>query len=170
MPALEFITRLAAEADEERWLVRPAGGDVHRIALLLLDPDRNWLATIERLMRSWIGFHHPRVTRLFGVQWLGDRLVLALDDDRGPTFANAAAQLADTPEHRERWAIAQIIAIADGLAAMARHANGFIYRRIEPTQLFVDPSGHARLRAAPHEGVKREPSRCGHDPRHRALA
>src|SRR5262249_17951061 len=51
------------------------------------------------------------------------------------------------PVEREEWAIAELVAICDGLAAMARHHPGFIHRRPDSDHIFVDREGTAKLRA-----------------------
>lgn len=146
---LEFIQRLEADGGEERWLVQVEPEAPPCVLWILCDTsDDQWLGRVARQTEKWIGFHHPRVGRVHELRWLdGPRLAAVVDDDRGPAFADAAAQLADTPHDRERWAVAQIITIADALATMAAVQPGFVHNRLDAHRLFVDPTGHARLRA-----------------------
>jgi hypothetical protein len=156
---LEFVERLPAPDGEERWLVHVAGGEQPQVAWLFTQQEEpDWLVEVERRTRAWIGFAHPRVSRVFETAWVGERLVCVIDDDRGPSLADAAAVLAETPHERERWTVAQFITIADGLATMAQRQAGFIHRRIEPHRLFVNATGHGQLRA-PVETVSVGPRR-----------
>lgn len=161
---MDFVQRLPqwnGWAWHERWLVRR--GSELCSAWLISDEPIEWLREIEGNTAQWIGFAHPRVSRVLERSWLTERvLAFIVDDDRGPSFAEAARLLADAPIDRERWAIAQIITIADALATMARRVPGFVHRRLEPHQIFVDPTGHARLRA-PIETITfgRPPTRPG---------
>lgn len=143
---LEFIERLSPSADEQRWLVRVEGHAAPRIAWLFLDEDRERLELTAHDTRPWVGPLHPRVSQIFELGWRGEALAFVIDDDRGPPFTKAAAQLTD-PIERERWSVAQIIAIARGLAAMRQRDPDFVHRRLEPDTIFVDAGGHARLRA-----------------------
>jgi serine/threonine protein kinase len=145
--SLEFLGRLTATSEGERWLVREPPDGATRIACVISDEDPEWLGLVDRAARPWLGFSHPRVSRLRSKAWLDGRLMLVIDDERGPSYGRAAAVLADAPVDRERWAVAQMITLADALAAMASHEPGFIHRRVEDSQLFVDPTGRARLRA-----------------------
>ncbi len=144
--ALEFIERLSQDFEEERWLVRGDAGAEPHVAWIFRNEDRDWLVETERQTQPWLGPIHPRVSTIFTSSWRGEHLMFEIDDDRGPHFAKAAAQLAD-PVERERWCVAQIIAIADGLATMGQRDDRFVHRQIEPPKLFVDIAGHARLRA-----------------------
>ncbi len=146
MSKLEFIERLFSTADGQRWLVRAEGHAEPRVAWMFFDEDREWLESTEQETRPWIGPLHPRVSQIFESSWRGEALTFEIDDDRGPPFAQAAAQLSD-PSERERWSVAQIIAIGDGLATMRQRDRRFVHRRLEPHQIFVDEGGHARLRA-----------------------
>jgi hypothetical protein len=154
----EFITRLPSRKDEIRWLVREVSSDVLRVVWTVDDSDPAWLQEVEQMTTSWIAFTHPRVARVHAMAWLGGRLVVKVDDDRGPAFHQAAAVLADTPVECEGWAVAQLITIADGLTAMAAHQPGFIHRRLDLERMFIDATGHARLRA-PIERVSLGPMR-----------
>lgn len=146
MSKLELIERLSLEAEGQRWLVRVEGHAGPRVAWMFTDEDREWLELTDEQTRPWIGPLHPRVSRIFESTWLGQTLAFVLDDDRGPPFVKAAAVLTD-PIERERWCVAQIIAIGDGLATMRQRDHGFVHRRLEPNLIFVDAGGHARLRA-----------------------
>ncbi len=147
MSRLEFLERLSAKPGEERWLVRAGDDPDLQVAWIFHDDDGDYLAALERDTRPWLEFAHPRVAPIRGIACLDGRIVIATADDRGPTLPVASQQLADAPEDRERWTVAQLIAIADGLAAMGRYAPGFVHRQLEPRQMFVDASGHCRLRA-----------------------
>lgn len=146
MLKLEYIERLSRSSEEQRWLVRVAGHAAPRIAWLFLDEDRQRLELTAHDTRPWVGPLHPRVSQIFELGWRGEALAFVIDDDRGPSFARAAAQLAD-PIERERWSVAQIIALAGALAAMRQRVPDFVHRRLEPDTIFVDSAGHARLRA-----------------------
>jgi serine/threonine-protein kinase len=145
---LEFLQRVDRGQGplDERWLVQVPGQDKPHLACFLHDDDRDQLAEVERLTRPWLGPIHPRIAAIHAIRWHGERLVVEIEDDRGPWFVKAAAQLAD-PIERERWAIAQIIGIADGLATMRQRDRAFVHRRLEPSQIGIDVGGHARLRA-----------------------
>jgi hypothetical protein len=143
----EFIAPLPPIGSEVRWLVRDPAGDVLRVVWAIEDRESAWLDQVDRATHRWLSFAHPRVSRVHGKARLDNQLVVTVDDDRGPSYADAAVTLADTPVDREGWAVAQLITIADGLAAMANHEPGFIHRKLEPARLFVDAAGHARLRA-----------------------
>jgi hypothetical protein len=142
----EFIARLPPLEDSVRWLVRDASSDALRVLWAIGDIDPDWLQDADHATATWLAFAHPRVARVHAKAWLDGQLVVTVDDDRGPSYVDAAGILADATD-RERWAVAQLITIADGLAAMANHAPGFIHRRLEPDRLFVDATGHVRLRA-----------------------
>ena len=146
MSKLELIERLSRDSEEQRWLVRVEGHAAPRILWMFLDEDRERLELTERDTRPWSGPLHPRVSQIFEITWRGEALAFVIDDDRGPPFAKAAAQLTD-PVERERWSVAQVIAIAGGLTTMRQRAPGFVHRRLEPDKIFVDAGGHVRLRA-----------------------
>ncbi|HWO17305.1 MAG TPA: protein kinase [Kofleriaceae bacterium] len=146
MLKLEFIERLSRDSEEQRWLVRVEGHAVPRVAWMFHDEDRERVELIEQDTRPWLGPLHARVSQIFELARRGESLTFVVDDDRGPPFPKAAAQLTD-PIERERWSVAQIIAITSALAAMRRRAPGFVHRHLEPSKIFVDAAGHARLRA-----------------------
>jgi hypothetical protein len=143
---LEFVERLSRDSEEQRWLVRVEGHAAPRIMWMFLDEDRERLELTAQGTRPWIGPLHPRVSQIFEIAWHGEALAFVIDDDRGPPFAKAAAQLTD-PVEREQWSVAQVIAIAGGLATMRQRDSGFVHRQLEPGTIFVDAGGHARLRA-----------------------
>jgi hypothetical protein len=154
----EFIARLPPLDDEVRWLVRDVSSDDLRVVLAIEDSDPGWLHEVDHSTTAWLAFTHPKVARVHATAWLDGQLVVTVDDDRGPAYHDAAAVLADTPVEREGWAVAQLITIADGLAAMAAHQPGFIHRRLDPDRMFIDATGHARLRA-PIERISLGPMR-----------
>ena len=143
----------------ERWLARMDGEP--RIVRVLHDVDRtDELARIEQITRLWLGPIHPRVATTHATLWRGTRLWIVVDDDRGPPFAEAAAALAD-PDERERWCVAQIIAIADACAAL-RVRDPVISPQLDPRALVVDVGGHVRLRApSAHLVMGRASTRSG---------
>jgi hypothetical protein len=143
---LEFIERLSQDVEEERWLVRAPGHAAPRVAWMFFYEDRERLEMTASESEPWLGPVHPRISQIFELSWRGGALAFVIDDDRGPPFAKAAAQLTD-PLERERWSVAQVIAIAGGLAAMGQRDRRFVHRRLEPDKIFVDAAGHARLRA-----------------------
>ena len=145
---MEFLERLEADNEAERWLVQ-TDGDPH-VAWFLNADDPVWLERTEAATREWIGPIHPRVTTIRSTGWHGERVVFEIDDDRGPLLKTAARELAD-PLERERWVIAQIIAIADGLATLRDRERirerDYVHRQLEPERMYVDIAGRARLRA-----------------------
>ncbi len=156
---MDFLEKLPAidpfAVDEERWLVREA--DALRVAWLFGDPSSEWIRDMVKGTQRWVGFAHPRVSRILRVEPAEPRVMFVIEDDRGPTLVDAAAAL--PAEERERWAVSQLIAICDGLAAMRAHDPAFVHRAIAPHRIFVDPSGHARLRAPVATlGVRPEPA------------
>lgn len=154
MEHVERLPALPGTLHEERYLVRQ--GSELRVLWLESNPyptqygifrrTDDWLRSVERELAPWLGFAHPRVTRVYPASWRSYDLAIVADDDRGPSFVDAAAVLADAPHDREGWAVAQIIAIAGALAAMARHVPGFVHRRLHLEWLYVSPTGRARLR------------------------
>jgi serine/threonine-protein kinase len=153
---MEFLERLPAGSFDERWLVRDAGE--LRVAWAPGDDDRERIAAFERDSVAWLDFTHPRVSRLHSSMWIGERLVFVVEDDRGPSLGDAAEVLAGAPVDRERWAVAQVVALAGALAAMASRCPGFVYRLLPDHRVFVDPAGHARVRA-PVALTKHDPRR-----------
>ena len=143
---MEFLERLESDEidNEERWLVQMHGEPPH--VLVRYYHDEPILAVIERDTRRWMGIAHPRVCAIRRTSWHGERLAVETDDDRGPWFVKAAAQLED-PVERERWCIGQIIGVADGLATLRQRQRDFVHRRLDQSSLFVDVAGHAKLRA-----------------------
>lgn len=146
---MDFVERLPGDDhDVQRWLVRTRPDAPLSVAWIVADSDAAWMRAMEGDGETWIGFDHPRVVRVRGKQWLkAQTLAFLSDDDRGPAFADAACVLADAPDDRERWAVAQMITVADALGAMARHAPPFVHGQIAPGRMFVDHTGRARLRA-----------------------
>ncbi len=49
----------------------------------------------------WVGFGHPRIARVFASGWSAGRVVfeIEIEDDRGPTLRDSAAQLAVDADH-----------------------------------------------------------------------
>jgi hypothetical protein len=112
-----------------------------------LTGDPEWLVKTQAAMRPFHGPIHPRISTIFDSYVERERLVVECDDDRGPYFAQAARELVD-PVERERWAVAQIIGIADGIASLRQIDRKFVHRQLERDKIYVDVSGHARLRPA----------------------
>lgn len=142
---MEFLERLDADSDEERWLVQVPGTDAPRVAWVFFSEEM-FLDEARWATMLVAGPIHPRVSTIFDATVQGDRMLVVVDDDRGPTLARAAQVLTD-PIERERWTVSQIIAIADGLATLRQRQKDFVYRQLEPNRLFVDVQGHGRLRA-----------------------
>ena len=160
---MEFLERLEAVGfgDEERWLVRAPGAAAPHVAWFFFDHDVDWLARTNSATRPFHGPIHPRISTIFGSGWHEQRLVFEVDDDRGPSLATAAQQLAD-PVERERWVIAQLIGIADGLAMLRGRVPDFVHRQLEPQRIFVDEQGHGKLRAPIAYALQGErPNRVG---------
>lgn len=144
---MEFLERLECDDDvTERWLVQADPARAPHVWWLLRHEDAGWLDAIEQATRAWHGPIHPRVTEIFTSRRYGDRLLVEIEDDRGPYLRTAARQLTD-PLERERWVVAQFIAIGEGLAALRRRDPAYVHRQLEPGRLYVDVQGHARLRA-----------------------
>jgi hypothetical protein len=142
---LEFVELLDVTDEHERWLVREDGALPH-VAWFLSNEETGYLSLVAEATETYRGAFHPRIAAIRSVAYEGQMLRIDTDDDRGPTFAAAAAQLED-PIERERWAVAQVIAIADGLATMRQFDPHFVHRRLEPQRTFVDITGRVRLRA-----------------------
>lgn len=140
---MQFLERLESDGSEERWLVQTDEEAPH--VAWFLDDDTP-LRETEDKTRPLIGPIHPRITAIRGTSWHGHRLVIEHDDDRGPLLATAARVLAD-PVERERWVIAQMIAICDGLATLRGRDPKFVHRQLEPERMYIDIAGRARLRA-----------------------
>lgn len=141
---MEFLERLAAGDGEQRWLVQATGAP--HVAWMFYSDDRDYLARMAAATERYHGPIHPRVGAIRHSRVLHDYAMFEVDDDRGPTLA-AAAQLLEDPGERERWLVAQIIGIADGLATLRGRDTAFVHRQLEPRKLFVDVQGHAKLRA-----------------------
>ena len=142
---MEFLEQLEGDEGEVRWLVQQ-GSEPPHVAWFLTDDDRAWLERVETATHDWRGPIHPRVTQILSSGWHADSVVLEIEDDRGPLLATAARQLTD-PVERERWVIAQFVALGDGLASLRRRDEAFVHRQLEPERLYIDVQGHARLRA-----------------------
>ena len=113
---MEKLEELPRYGEDERWLVRDDGQV--RVAWHIRGME-GWLSATYSATRGLTGVIHPRLSVLHSLtldsQPNSPRLVAVVEDDRGPTMLEAAEQLAGI--ERERWAIAQVIAIAEGLAA-----------------------------------------------------
>jgi serine/threonine protein kinase len=142
---VEFLERLEGDDDEERWLVQNGTG-APTVAWFLRDQDSTWLERTERATQDWLGPIHPRVTQIISAGLHDDYVVVEIEDDRGPLLATAARQLTD-PVERERWVVAQFIALGDALATLRRRDAAYVHRQLEPARMYVDVQGHARLRA-----------------------
>lgn len=161
---MEFLERIERSYRAEIWRVRIDGaiGTAH----VFDDEDHEYNAQVARGTRAWLGFRHPRVVPVLSVSEVTPRFVIATGDDRGPSITRAAKQLADAGIDREAWAVGEIIALADAIAAMARDAGGdvedrrarsfredglhrqpFVHRRANPEQIVIGVDGRARFRA-----------------------
>jgi hypothetical protein len=141
---VEFIERLSLETYGEDWLVRV--GDERRVACVIACDDDERYRAIADGTRPWLGFRHPRVVPIAAMTGGRDQLVIVTGDERGQPFLLASKQLAD-PWQRERWAVVELCAIADAIAAMAEHVPGFVHQRAGADAIVVCADGVARLRA-----------------------
>lgn len=145
---MKFLTRLDYDYDAERWLVEAVGQ--HRIAVIVSGDEPQLVDDVECETARFHGQLHPRMAVIHLSQWLGEgvhkRLLFEVDDDRGPTLVDAAASLSD-PIERERWSVAQIIAMCDALTALRRRDREFVHRRLTLDLMRVDVGGHLKLRA-----------------------
>jgi hypothetical protein len=139
---MQFLERLESDDSDERWLMQDDNGAPY--VAWFLDDDPRWLRKVAQ--ETTTGPIHPRVTTIRRVDWHGMRLVIECEDDRGPLLVSAARALAD-PVERERWVIAQFIAICDGLATLRNRDDKFVHRQLEPERMYIDIAGRARLRA-----------------------
>jgi hypothetical protein len=154
----EYLERLEGYHFDERWLVQAERA--LRVVWVLRHDDRGWLAQTHEATRPWHGPIHPRIATIYSSALHAEAVLFEVDDDRGPTLAEAAQALAD-PIERERWAVAQILAIANGLAALHARDHAYVYRYLHAEQFFVDEAGHARLRAPMHQVPYPPTSRTG---------
>jgi serine/threonine protein kinase len=75
----------------------------------------------------------------------GAELVIVTGDERGIPLLQASRRL--PAAELERWAVAELCAIADAITAMAEHTPRFIHQRASNDQIIVGADGLARLRA-----------------------
>ncbi len=147
--AVQLVEPLPSDdlaAGVERWLAHD--GDISpRIALLADDKEDLYWRAIGDDFEPWIGVTHGSFAAHLASGRARDRRLMVLhEDDRGPTLATAAGFIA-SPLDRERWAVAQIASLCDGISAMATRRRGFVHRRAADPRTFVDARGVARLRA-----------------------
>lgn len=140
---MELVEQLAGYHFDDRFLVSDGGAP--RVVWAAWHHHPPWFADTAALMQAWLGPIHPRVSTLHAAVPHARALLLVVDDDRGPTLADAAAQLVD-PVERERWVVAQIAAIAEGVAALRTRDPAFVYGSLPAERIYLDESGHARLR------------------------
>lgn len=159
---MHFLERLADYIGDERWLVQSNG--TTRVAWVIREDRDNpgWLSRTCELTREWIGPIHPRVAVLHTCKLDSDRLLLEVDDDRGPTLFEAAEQLAD-PVERERWSVAQIIGIADAIVALRARDTSYV-SPLDERRIFIDHAGHACLRAPVRDAARPASTRAGPGP------
>lgn len=147
--AVQLVGQLSSEdlaAGVERWLVHD-GAIAPRIAVLADDREDTYWRAIGDDFEPWIGVTHGAfAAHLASGRAQDRRLMVVHEDDRGPTLATAAGFIA-SPLDRERWAVAQIASLCDGISSMATRRRGFVHRRAGDPRTFVDASGIARLRA-----------------------
>jgi serine/threonine protein kinase len=154
---MQFLERLESNDSDERWLVQYAKEAPH--VVWFLDDDRDRLDEISRA--TPVGRIHPRVAAIRRVTSHGRRLAIECEDDRGPLLVSAA-RVVEHPEARERWVIAQIVAICEGLAALRKRDETFVHRQLEPERMYIDIAGRARLRAPiPSVLSGKRPARMG---------
>jgi len=141
-------------AGVERWLVHD-GAIAPRIALLADDKEDLYWRAIGDDFEPWIGVTHAAIAAHIASGRARDRRLLVVhEDDRGPTLATAAGFIA-SPLDRERWAVAQIASLCDGISTMATRHRGFVHKRAGDPRTFVDASGAAHLRAYLASGLLR---------------
>lgn len=141
-------------AGVERWLVHD-GAIAPRIALLADEKEDLYWHAIGDDFEPWIGVTHASFAAHLASGRAHDRRLLVVhEDDRGPTLATAAGFIS-SPIDRERWAVAQIASLCDGISAMATRRRGFVHGRACDPRTFVDASGVARLRAYLANGLFR---------------
>lgn len=147
--AVQLVEQLRSDdlaAGVERWVVHD-GAIVPRIGLLADDKEDLYWRAIGDDFEPWIGVTHPAIAAHIASGRARDRrLMVVHEDDRGPTLATAAGWIA-SPLDRERWVVAQIASLCDGISAMSTRQRGFVHRRACDPRTFVDASGVARLRA-----------------------
>jgi hypothetical protein len=139
---VEFLERMAVDSYGEQWLAR--AGDTLCNAHVFVEDDE--VAQIETKTRPWLGFAHASVTPILAITREGRRLVIVTGDERGTPILKAAQRVTDALE-RERWAVAEICAIGDGITAMAAREPGFVHRRASNEHIVIGADGRARLRA-----------------------
>ena len=139
---IEFLERWQSDYRCEKWIVR-AGGVV-RNAHVYTTEDVEWTREVEAETRPWLGFVHPRIAEIYSLAWSNEHLLIVTGDERGPSFLQAAKRLEDKRE-REQWAVGEIVAIAEGLAAMHAHKPE-PHRRVFDN-LIIGADGRAKLRA-----------------------
>jgi hypothetical protein len=155
--AVQLVEQLSADdlvAGCERWVAHD-GAVVPRIALLADDRYEPFWEVIAEHFEPWIGVTHGAIAAHLASGRAGDRrLMVVHEDDRGPTLATAAGWIA-SPLDRERWAVAQIASLCDGISSMATRYRGFVHGRVSDPRTFVDANGVARLRAYLANGLLR---------------
>jgi hypothetical protein len=140
---MQIVEQLDGYHFDERWLV--FANNEPRCLWVLHHHHPPWFRDTAILVQAWLGKIHPRIAAIHSVTPHTDALLLEVDDDRGPTLAEAAEQIED-PVEREHWAVSQIIAIAQALTALRERDPGYVYPFMPPERIFVDEAGHARLR------------------------
>lgn len=154
--ALQLVAKLAADdlaTDVERFFA--VDGDLKGIAILADDKDDAMWTTIQDGFEPWIGVTHAAIAAHLASGRARDRRLLVVhEDDRGPTLATVAGFIA-SPIDRERWAVAQIASLCDGISAMSMRQRGFVHKRAGDPRTFVDANGAARLRPYLAEGLFR---------------
>jgi hypothetical protein len=140
---MQIVEQLDGYHFDEHWLVH--SHEQPRCVWVLWHYHAPWFRDTAMLYQPWLGKIHPRVATIHSVTPHSEALFLEVDDDRGPTLAEAAEQIED-PLEREHWAVSQIIAIAQGLTALRQREPRYVYDHIYPERIFVDETGHARLR------------------------
>ena len=137
---MDIIEQLDGYHHDERWLL----GNGH-VLWVIWHYHPPWFAETAALMQRWCGRIHARFAEIHGVRAHERGLLVEVADDRGPTLAEAAAQLAG-PE-RERWVVSQFIELCDALTAMRTRDANAVYAPMNAERFFIDIAGKARLRA-----------------------
>lgn len=126
------------------------------------------LEEIAAATRPWLGFSHSRVLPVLAIDDLvtdqgARQLVIVTANDHRATMLDYAHQRWPRPaSDRTGWAVEQIIAVAEALAAMAAVVPEFVHRRIAVDTLLVDHDTSVVL-CAPVEGYALGKHRCQED-------
>ena len=93
-----------------------------------------------REARSMAKVSHPNTVFLFGAEFSGSHLFLAMEVVRGGTVADLLRREGHLPAPR---AVGVVLQLIEGLRAYADH--GIVHRDIKPSNCFLDADGRARI-------------------------